>query len=350
MATLQDVAKLCGVSTATVSNVLNSRAGRVSAETRQKVLAAVRELKYRPTALEKNQKATLALNLGVMVTDITKNPLSRHGYFREVLDGILEGAMFRGWSITIFAEKLWDDVGVAVRRSYDGRCDGLIVIAPTVGSETVTVLQERGTPLMLVGTTATMPGISSVDIDNVQATDLITKHFLDLGHCRFCFMGNRRRVLAALERERAFRTALRAAEIPSDHLESNWVRDGGKSLEDYLRQWKKRGSDRPTAFYMWNDAEALSFLKAAKELGISIPRDLSIASIDDCPEASTSVPALTSVPQPLHLIGRRAATLMIDRLTEPNVPDEVVRFSVELTARESSGVAPKVSSPALATT
>lgn len=347
MATLRDVARLAGVSTATVSNVLNSRNERVGTETRQKVLAAVRELRYRPTALEKDQKAILTQNLGVMVTDITRNPITRHGYFREVLDGIMEGAMFRGWSVTIFAEKLWDDLGLAVRRSYDGRCDGLIVIAPTVANETVATLQERGTPLVLVGTTAALPGVSSVDVDNEQVGALAAQHLLERGHESFAFLGDRPTIMAAVERESGFRKALYEAGVPENRYRVNWERQGGQPLAELLHDWHAQGRDRPTGFLAWHDAMAESFLAACAAKGVAVPGDLSIVGVDDAPEARTTQPPLTSIPQPLHLIGKRAATLLIDRLAEPDLPDEVVRFSVELVTRESVGPAPK-RSPQLA--
>lgn len=326
MATLRDVAQLAGVSTATVSNVLNSRNERVSAETRQKVLAAVRELKYRPTALEKDQKAILTKNLGVMVPDITKNPITRHGYFRDVLDGIMEGAMFRGWSVTIFAEKLWDDLGLAVRRSYDGRCDGLIVIAPSSINETVPALQERGTPLVLIGATANLPRVSSVDVDNEQVAALIAEHLLALGHRRFCFLGDRPTVVAAVERERSFRKALIDAGIPAEDCETNWERAGGQPLAEYLGAWRERGPLRPTGFFAWHDWMAEAFLRSCRDAGIDVPDDLSLASVDDSPASKDLDPPLTTIPQPLHLIGKRAATLLIDRLAEPDLPDEVVRL------------------------
>jgi len=340
MATLRDVARLAGVSTATVSNVLNSRNQRVSTETRQKVLAAVRELRYKPTALEKDQKAILTKNLGVMLMDITKNPITRHGYFREVLDGIMEAAMFRGWSVTIFAEKLWDDLGLAVRRSYDGRCDGLVVIAPTVANETVAALQERGTPLVLVGTTATLPGVSSVDIDNEQGAILLASHLLELGHRSFAFLGDRPTIMSAVERERGFRHALLESGIPADRYRANWARDGGKSLEDFVKAWKKEGRNRPTAFFGWHDHMAQAFLRICQAEGIRVPGDLSLVGIDNAPEGIES--QITSVPQPLHLIGKRASTLLIDRLAEPDLPDEIVRFSVELVHRASTGPVPKL--------
>ncbi|AIE87121.1 LacI family DNA-binding transcriptional regulator [Fimbriimonas ginsengisoli] len=338
MATLRDVAKLSGVSVATVSNVLNARSDRVSPETRERVLAAVRQLRYRPTALEKNQKAIVAQNLGVMVTDLTKNPILLHGYFRNTLDGIMEAAMFRGWSVTIFAEKMWDDLGLAIRRSYDGRCDGLIVIAPIQDSETVRTLQERGVPLVLVGATAPLPGVSSVDIDNEAAGAMAATHLLELGHKRFAFIAVSSIVTASNERERAFRARLASAGFDGDAVQTFRLREiqSIEALADILAQ----ESPRRTGVFCWHDAMAVDLIPLLQRRGVSVPRDMSFVGVDDDPKGQTMSPPLTTFHQPLHAIGKRAANLLIDRLGEDRLPDEVVRFGVELLPRGSSGPAP----------
>jgi len=340
MATLRDVAKLSGVSTATVSNVLNARNDRVSPETREKVLAAVRKLKYRPIALEKDQKAIRTQNLGVMVTDITKNPLLLHGYFRNTLDGIMEAAMFAGWSVTIFAEKTWDDLGLAIRRSYDGRCDGLIIIAPTKDSETVKTLQERGVTLVLVGTTANLPGISSVDIDNDSCAAQIANHFLGLGHRRFAFVGTDSITMSANERERTFRRVLVDAGIPPANYSVHWLKLEKKTPDDLIAEFQAMGPKRPTAVFGWHDEAAMGVLKAAQRAGLRVPEDISIVGIDDSPEAGQCSPGLSSIPQPLHLIGKRAASLIIERVADGHAPDEIVRFTSELIVRGSTGPSP----------
>jgi LacI family transcriptional regulator len=339
MATLRDVAKLSGVSTATVSNVLNARSDRVSPETRDRVLSAVRQLRYRPTALEKDQKAILTQNVGVMVTDTTKHPILFHGYFREVLDGILEAAMFRGWSVTIFAEKMWDDLGLAIRRSYDGRCDGLIMIAPPQDSETVKTLQERGVPLVLVGTTAALPGVSSVDIDNESVGAAAAAHLLELGHRRFAYLAPNPDTAAANEREASFRARLRQAGLPDDATRTFFARNEA-ALEVVADVISGMGSARPTAIMCWHDGAACSFGAILKARGFRIPDDFSIVGVDKDPLGDIFEPPITTFPQPLHTLGKRAANLLIDRLGEDRLPDEVVRYSTELTIRGSSGPAP----------
>jgi DNA-binding LacI/PurR family transcriptional regulator len=327
-----------------VSNVLNSRNDRVSSETRERVLAAVRELRYRPTALEANQKAMLSKNLGVMVTDTTKNPIVRHGYFREVLDGILETAFFRGWSISIFAENTWDDLGLAIRRSYDGRCDGLIMIAPIAQSETVSSLQERGTPLVLVGTTPWLAGVSSVDVNNEEIGENAAQHLFDLGHRRFIFVGSDPRIGSSRERSAGFFKRLAGLGVGRDRIELIYARELSaeepreQAVAEYIHA---KGAIRPTGIFLWHDSMAVDLIPRLGALGLRVPQDLSIISVDGIPEGIANSPSLTTFQQPLHSIGRRAALMLIDRLEDDaQRPEEHVRFSIELIPRQSSAPAP----------
>jgi len=353
MATLRDVANASGVSTATVSHVLNGRLDKVGPETRERVLAAVRQLRYRPPALEHKQKAILTRNVGLMVPDITKNPILLHGYFRNVLDGVLEAAMFRGWSTTIFAERMWDDLGHAVRRSYDGRCDGLIIIAPATTSEVVGAMQERGVPLVLVGSTANLPGVSSVDIDNVAVGAAAAQHLLDLGHERFAFFGAEEIVLGSTEREQGFRTALVQAGIPLSNYRYyvQKVRPGRPSvgaLFDEEEFFQIPPALRPTGLMAWHDGTAERLYEMLPRYGLRIPEDVSVIGVDDPPESVTMTPPLTTFRQPLPTLGKRAANLLIDRILDPAHPDEVVRFSIEFVLRESTAPPPSISSRAIA--
>jgi DNA-binding LacI/PurR family transcriptional regulator len=327
--------------------VLNARTDRVSQETRERVLAAVRELRYKPTALERGQKAILSQNLGVMVVDTTKNPISRHGYFREVLDGVLETAFFRGWSVTLFAEKTWGDLGLAIRRAYDGRCDGLIMIAPFKDSETVVTLQERGTPLVLVGTTPSVANVSSVDIDNVAIGVAAAKHLVELGHRRFAYVGHDFRSTSSCERWEGFRKGLKECGVNDAAISALLTREmKGDDQEEREGNLVDRivamGHERPTALFFWHDDMAIEFMGCLQDRGLRIPDDLSVVGVDGMPEGEACEPAITSFRQPLHSLGRRAAQMLIDRLTdEASVhPDEHVRFAIELIPRGSSGLAP----------
>ncbi|MBC8065343.1 MAG: LacI family DNA-binding transcriptional regulator [Chlorobia bacterium] len=333
MATIRDVARNSGVSTATVSNVLNGKHDRVSQGTRDRVLAAVRELRYRPTALEDRQKAILTRNIGLMVGNLTKNPLS-HTYFTEALNGVLEVSALRGFSTTIFVEKMWDDVGHHVRRSYDGRCDGLINVAPDMNSEVVSSLQARGTPMVLIGTTASLPNVASVDIDNESAGRQLAMHMLELGHSRFAFFGPSMHHASGVERERGFRTAILANRPIGLVYRSFGFQDHRPPISEQVEKMLLAPlNELPTAIVGWNDGDALEVVNALRERHIDISK-IAFAGVDNTPDGQSF--GLTTIENPTYLLGKRAANLLIEHAQDHTLPTEVVRFPANLLVRSSS--------------
>ncbi len=343
MSTIRDVARATGFSTATVSHVINGRTERVGVETRARILSAIRELKYRPPAMEQGQKALLTRNIGVMASDLTKSPLlsSNHGYFLHVLDGIFESVFFRGFTATVSAERVWDDTGGSVRRSYDGRCDGVIFIAPTVDNPLVLSLQERGTPIVLVGTTAQIPDVSSVDVDNWAIGHAAAQHLVNLGHKTLAYIGRDELTRSSVEREAGFRAALGEAQIPRENYQKLLARDfSGREVDVVNAILSLPLSERPTGIMCWNDGMAADMIRLLRASGAHIPDDFSIIGVDNCPGAREYFPGLTTFPQSLQAMGRRAANLLLDKLGEGHQPAEVVKFNSEMIVRESTAPPP----------
>lgn len=338
MATIREVAKACGVSTATVSHVLNGRFERVGDETRVRVLTTMRELGYRPPPMEERQKAINTRNLGFIAEDLSYSPIFTNSYFAYILDGILEAAGLQGWSTTIFIQRMWhSNIGQSIRRNYDGRCDGLLLMAPAFESETVNMLYERGIPMVMIGATSWIKGISSVDIDNRGTASAAATYLIEHGHKRIGYIAAGHKSISSREREEGYREALTAAGL---EMRPNWI----FSRWEYREDWPKSvidaflampGTERPTAFVGWNDVLASQVVDAFVGCGISVPRDVSIVSIDDGPEASRSTPPLTTFRQPLQLIGKRSVELLIDHIADGDRFAETVRFSTHLVERQS---------------
>jgi DNA-binding LacI/PurR family transcriptional regulator len=342
MATLRDVAKASGVSTATVSHVLNGKNSRVSGATRERVLAAVRDLRYRPTALEDRQKAMLTRNLGIMVGNLTKNPLS-HGYFIQALNGVLEAAAFKGFTVQIFVEKMWDEFGHNVRRSYDGKCDGLIYVAPDLCSEVIVSLQARGTPLVQIGTTAWLPSVASVDIDNIEVGRQAARHLLELGHRRFAFFGATANHASSIEREKGFhQVLLEERPVGLVHRVYGHAARGTDTLGALDEMMRLPINERPTAVFGWHDTAALEIMLELRRRGLCIPEDMSIIGVNNDPEAKDN--ELTTFENPIYVLGKRAANLLIEHSVDHTLPNEVVHFPITLVKRASTGPVPSFSS------
>lgn len=338
MSTIREVAKACGVSTATVSHVLNGRYARVGEETRSRVLAKMREMGYRPPPLEERQKAIHTRNLGFMAEDMSYSPIFSNSYFAYILDGILEAAALQGWSTTIFIQRMWHaDIGQAIRRNYDGRCDGLLLMAPAFESETVNLLHERGVPMVMVGATSWLKGVSSVNIDNRATAAAAASYLIGHGHRQIGYIAAGHQSISSREREEGCRQALEDACLESN---PHWVftrNDVGESWPDALVAAFLAMSprERPTAFVCWNDLLASQVVSALAHEGILVPKDVSIISIDDGPEAARAITPLTTFRQPLQLIGKRSTELLIDHIADGGRFAETVRFSTHLVERES---------------
>jgi len=323
MATIRQVATLAGVSIGTVSKVLNGRDEKVDPAAKERILASIRTLRYRPPAFEQNQKATISENVGMVVPDLTERPLQRHGYVYGLLDGVLETSALRGWSVTIFADQMWSDVGTAVRRKYDGRCDTLIVVAPQPHRDLVRSLHERGAPIVQVGTTAWLDDVSSVDIDNHEVGRTVARHFLDLGHRRLGYLVDGREQMSSVERYAGFR------EVGGDTVQRLCI-ERDETHEQFAHRLAGMGDQRPTALMGWHDGVLVRCIPAFLKVGLEVPRDLSLVGVDNCGESEVFGFGLTSMLNPLDVIGRRAAAMAIDRVLDPTLPREIVKLTSSL--------------------
>jgi DNA-binding LacI/PurR family transcriptional regulator len=228
---------------------------------------------------------------------------------------------------------MWDDVGNAVRRKYDGRCDGLIVVAPQPAHDIVPSLHRRGEPVVQIGSSAWLSNISSVDIDNHEAGRLVAQHFLDLGHKRLGFASQIREQISASERYAGF-CSVAGASTP------RFLQDHDEPVEAVARRIVELGPQRPTAVMGWHDGTALPLVAEFRRLGLDVPGDISVAGVDNSWDARDVGIDLTTVDNPLHDIGVLAATMAIDRVLNPSLPSEIVKLVPVLIPRATTGPAP----------
>ncbi len=328
MATIRDVANRAKVSIATVSNVLNAKDERVSAETKHRVLAAIRELKYRPTVAESSQKAMQSKTIATIAPDSTRGPLSRHQYFSIVLDGIVEVSFFHAWNVILSAMRTWDSDGSHIRHQFDGRCDGVILVAPQPYHDMVGLLQERGTKMVQIGSTPWLSGVSCVDLDNHAAGRVIGEHFLELGHRRIGFISEGIPHICSHERKAGLAAAIAPLVLQEFHKTNE------NSYDAIAAEIKRRPSKhRPTALLGWHDQTARDMVAALLQAGVDVPGEVSVAGIDgDAHRSAFDIP-VTSVENPLFEIGKCAANLII----EPKEDISFVKFPAQLMIQATTG-------------
>lgn len=332
--TTHDVARRAGVSQATVSLVLsgNPRA-RVSAATRERVMAAAGDLGYRPNILARGLVRRRSYTLGVVVPDLS-NP-----FFLDVVTGVQRVAAEAGYAV------LPGDVReVPPERHLDAlrqrQVDGLILdgfgalaMADDALSDLKVVLVDEPSERW--------PGVAS---DALEAGRLAAEHLLSLGHRRIAFAGPASDVHGFRMRERGFAAALRAAGVP---LPSPLLRrvppttaGGWQAMRSLLAL---DPSERPTAVFCANDLVAAGALKACLKAGVDVPGAMSLVGCDDVELARVVTPELTTVRVPARELGARAARLLVRWLDEENggtIKPPTKPLPVKLVVRETTAPAP----------
>ncbi len=318
MSTLRDVAKLSGVSPATVTHVLHNRRN-ISGETRERVLDAVRTLGYRPGAVPNAaERKRGTRTVGVFIWLETHLPLQNNSYATQILDGILAGTLVRGWNITLFNVTAWDDAQSQVRHSADGRCDGFLLVAPPTPLAIPDALRERGYPFVLINSGSNNPTVSSVDIDNRAAARDLTAYLIDQGHRRLAFLPGVEGYDNTNQRLQGFLEMCAERNVPDP---SPWILrpgdyDFAQSRERVVAMAARIHSlpqrDRPTALLCGNDVLAEIASTVLVDQGILVPEQMSITGFDNIERSRRIRPTLTTVHQPLHDLGKRATEILIE--------------------------------------
>ncbi|WP_439133293.1 LacI family DNA-binding transcriptional regulator [Pseudomaricurvus sp.] len=340
MVSIKDVAKLAGVSIATVSRTL-SKPESVADTTRDKVMVAVKKSGYVTNALASNFRRRRTNNVVVLVPDIS-NP-----FFSAVIQGIEIKASEMGYRILLGDTLQSSEREQAyVQLVRQRQADGLICLGSEVpvASETNTRKSDPVVPVVMACEYIGPPSVPSVVINNSLAAQEMVDHLLSLGHKRIGYINGPKDSPLCEQRLAGYQAALANAGLPS---KPSLIEQGDYSLgagyEATCRLLKQHS--KPTALFCASDEMAIGAMHAARDLGLDIPSQLSIAGFDDIDSATYCYPPLTTVHQPRSDIGKMAMTLMLEALAEtPALPKQVI-LPHQLMVRGSSAVASKVRKP-----
>ena len=324
MTTMTDVARRAGVSVATVSHVLNETRP-VRPDTRAAVLGAIDELGYTHNTLARSLVTSRTRSIGLAVSAIS-NP-----YFTEILQGVEAGALEAGYSLLLTDPH--DDPQherKVVQLLHERRVDGMIVAPSAEPSAMVEYLARREVPTVfldrLVG-----DGHDQVCAENTGPVRQLVGHLADLGHTRIGLVAGLPGLSTTTERVQGYREGLRARGLPfapellaGGHSEAQGAQDATRRLLAVPQP--------PTAVITANNAMTIGALRALRELGLEVPRDIALACFDDFSWADLFTPRLTAIAQPSKDIGAAAVRLLLERLTEPDRPPRTVRLPCTLGA------------------
>jgi LacI family transcriptional regulator len=332
--TQKDVAYKAGVSRSTVSYVLNDQTDLkvpISAETRQRVLSAMAELGYEPDARAQSLRRGHSKIVGVIIPTIL-NP-----FFWQILFGISSELQSAGYSLYVSLDSLHpEQEDTALRKLVQQSVDGYILLASVkrLSSKLTDYLRKAGQPAVEI--TATEAEFDLVVHSYASGTQALMNYLLELGHRRIGFIYGVTQEVQGFDRLLVYRQVLQQAGLSgNDSFEAHC----GDTLEDAYQAAYTLLSrpDRPTALLVINDMLAMAVMRAAADLGLTIPGDVSIAGFDDIPFSSYTLPRLTTVSGRAEQSGRDAVQLLLRRLAEPDLSQQVTTSEAQLIVRESTG-------------
>jgi LacI family transcriptional regulator len=330
--TIHDIARLAGVSIATVSRALNNRP-YVAPETREEVLRIARSHGFRTNTSARALSGGRTGLVSAIVPDVNAE------YFSNILAGISEALHELDMDLVLsMSHHQHDRELTLLRRIMRTRTDGVLFLLPSESADELEVLRQRGLPFVIVDPRQPVPaGIPSVSAAHAAGAREATEHLLALGHRRIGVISGASDWVASIERLRGHRAALAAVNVPADPglvIASDFaVAEGGSiATEKLLDQ-----PDPPSAIFAFNDILALGALRAAAARGLRVPDDLSIVGFDDAGMAALVTPALTTVRQPLGEMGRLATGLLARLLNSQSVEALHIQLETKLVVRSSTG-------------
>ncbi|ACE89675.1 ribose operon regulator RbsR [Rhizobium phaseoli] len=309
---IRDVAKLAGVSTGTVSRVLNDHPS-VTDELRARVRRIIDDLGYMPDPSARSMRSKVSRLIGIVIPDLT-NP-----FFSELVQSAEQAAASHGYNIIVMtsfddAAKEADRIGQLTSRKVDG-----IILVPSNDFHTLKL--PKALPIVVVD--RLMPGYSGIASDHRSGVRLGVEHLLKLGHRRIGFISGPRHSVPANDRLKGYLDAMGQSDddgqIQASQLiaEAAFDYESGRSAGNYLLA--RARSERPTAIFASSDQQAIGCMRAAHDLGIPIPAALSIVGFDGIPLSSMTTPRLTTVKQPIQKIAAAAVAVLLNKQPTPGV-------------------------------
>jgi len=325
MVTMRDVAQKAGVSTATVSHVLNNTR-KVNASTAAAVRKALAHTGYVNDGVARAMRTGATRTIGLAMSAIS-NP-----YFGDVVNSIEEQLTQQDYSLLL--ADTHDNPESEIRAIGDllrQRPTGIILAPSAYPGDVVTAVAARKIPLVCID--RVIPGIDSVGVENETAVQKLVAHLIDLGHTRISMVAGRQGLTTTEERIKGYTTRMAAAGLADSLLHG----DSRGSVAQHVVQEALSGPDRPTALVVGNNQMTIGAMRALRDAGLTVPGDLALVAFDDFEWSDLFSPRLTAVAQPEREIASTAVSLLLDRMSEPESATRQIRLAPTINHRDSCG-------------
>ncbi|KNY05855.1 LacI family DNA-binding transcriptional regulator [Microbacterium sp. GCS4] len=336
MVTMIDVARLAGVSQSTVSHVIN-KTRRIAPETEKRVLDAIEATGYVNDGVARSLRTGRTGTVGLAASALS-NP-----YFADVVHMIEQTVSAEGLTLVLVDTHDEPEREVrSIRELLSRRPDGVIIAPSASPARAFSLLARRGVPAVAldrIPRTTLAPTFDSIGVENTESTAALVAHVVARGHRRIGFVAPRRGLSTTEERIAGYRLGLQRAGIDADsRLVVSSDPDPDRLEETVATLLGTR--PRPTALIVGNNQLTIETMRVLRDLGVVVPDDLSIAAFDDFRWADLFAPRLTAIRQPVEMLGRGAAQLLLSRLRDPHLRSRSVTLPTTLQIRDS--VAPAV--------
>jgi DNA-binding LacI/PurR family transcriptional regulator len=338
--TIQDVAREAGVSTSTVSNVLNGRSNRMAAETLQRVQSAIADLKYRPNTTARHLKTGHTPLIGLLVPSMA-NPM--YGFIAREIEALAQ----ERYNFRIMIGNTYRDRDKE-NRFFDDLLShgvrGVIIISSLIDEQHVESAADRGLVMVSYDRRATPNRRSIIDhvtVDSFESARIATQHLIDQGHQRLAFVTPSGRTMSRNEKIAGFLAAAKSAGLekiarvvegtPVDEYGDSMMSEVGRAQAVLLADQ----ADRPTGVIGVNDLMAFGLMAGFRDAGMAVPDDVSVIGIDNVFLSTLMHPAMTSVRLPIPEMAQVMVERVMSRLADPTIPTQEFIFQPTLVPRGS---------------
>ena len=333
MVTIKDIATKTNLSITTVSLVLNNKASNIPQRTKDLVLKAAKELNYRPNQAAVALVTKRTKTLGLIVPDI------RNNFFSTLAKGIEDECRNNDWTVILCNSNDMHDRDLEYIKILASKgVDGILYCMSSDTNEEkfkekYDLLEKLKIKFIALDRSFNLPNIITANLNHLKGGYLATKHLLDLGHNRIACVTGPKYLKDSADRLRGYKMALTEYEIPYDTsiiVEGDYQMEGGLSAVDKLIEKDF------TAVFAFNDMMAYGVFKGLKSHGLHVPKDISVIGYDDIYLSEILEVPLTTVHQPIELMGKTATKYLINIIESEEKYCEIPTFSPSLVIRNST--------------
>jgi len=330
--TLEDIARMAGVSRSTVSRVINDDPN-VNKRTRQMVKKVIDELNFQPNLAARSLAAGQTKILGLVIP-VVVNTLFTDPFFPLLLQSITSACYQKDYSIMLWLAEPEFERRTIHQVLYNGLIEGVIVSSHKITDPIINTLAERKLPFVTIGRNPLRDDVSYVDVDNYHGACEATHHLINLGRRRIATITGAMDMVAGIDRLKGYQDALIEAGLTPD---PDLALDGGFTDAGAYRCMQRLLTLKPDAVFVASDSMAAAALRCILESGQRVPEDISLVGFDDIPQSMLTQPPLTTIRQPFSRMGSAAVEVLAGLIDNPSSGPQRIILPAELVVRSSCG-------------